>query len=162
MQEIWKDIKGYDGAYKVSNFGNIISLKRTKQLFLKKVINNNGYPFVCLSKKSKQKTYQIHQLVAIHFLNHDPCGLKIVVDHIDNNPLNNNINNLQLISNRKNATKDLFRRKMSSKFIGVYWHIRDKKWVARIKINGKKVFLGYFNDEKKASDAYQNKLKKIT
>ena len=94
--EIWKNVKGFED-YEVSELGNVKSLKLGKERILKNSIDKKGYYKVNLSNKGKTKTFKVHKLVAMAFLNHKPCGYKIVVDHIDNNPLNNNVENLQLI-----------------------------------------------------------------
>ena len=97
--------------------------------------------------------------VSVSFLNHKPCGHKIVVDHINNNKENDKLYNLQLISNRENTVKDI--KGGTSKYTGVCWNKRQCKWQSAIQINGKGKHLGYFKSEKKASQAYQNELKKI-
>lgn len=72
MEEIWVDIKGYDGKYKLSNKGKVISTNynntgKPKELKLK--VNRYGYNEVKLSKNNKTKNYLIITLVAEHFLN---------------------------------------------------------------------------------------------
>lgn len=56
MQEIFKDIDGYEGLYQVSNFGNIKSLKYGKEKILKHCENRYGYLTVTLTKNKKRKT----------------------------------------------------------------------------------------------------------
>ena len=169
MEEIWRDVEGYEGLYQVSNFGNVKSLarvvkwkntKRTiKEKLLKLGFDFRGYLVVGLCKEGKLKTKRIHVLVAIAFLNHTPDGTqKIVVDHIDNNKLNNNLENLQLTSNRHNCSKD---KKGTSKYTGVSWHKASKKWASQIRINGKVKHIGYFSNEIDASKAYQSKLESL-
>tara|TARA_R110000803_G_scaffold171512_2_gene234424 strand:- start:18 stop:524 length:507 start_codon:yes stop_codon:yes gene_type:complete len=167
--EIWKDVKNYEGRYQISNFGNVKSLERivkhsrggdkvVREKILQPGTDGGGYPQVTLHN-SGRVTIKVHRLVAESFLGHEPNGThEIVVDHIDNNPLNNNINNLQLISQRENLSKD---KKGTSKHTGVHWYKRDKKWVSSIRINGKLKHLGRFNCETKAHLAYQNKLKTL-
>lgn len=101
MDVIWKDIKGYEGLYQVSNLGNVKSLIRN--IILKPDVST-GYNRVRLTKRngSKRKLFQIHQLVAVAFLNHKIDGYNKVIDHIDENPLNNNVNNLRIVSQRDN------------------------------------------------------------
>jgi len=162
MQEIFIDILDYEGLYQVSNYGNVKSLnfrRSGKEKILKLGLDTVGYLHVSLSNNGIVKTKLVHQLVAIAFLKHKPDGMKIVVDHIDNNKLNNSLNNLQLISNRENSSKD--RKGYSSKYVGVSWAKRSKKWVAEIRIKGKKIYLGLFTDELEASRAYQKKLNTI-
>ena len=167
--EIWKKVKGYQD-YEVSNFGRVKSIARVvvysngvcrsyNEEVLKGSTNKQGYRKVRLYKDKKGKTRTIHQLVAMAFLNHKPSGMKYIVDHMDNNPLNNNLNNLQVITQRKNMSKD--RKGGASEYTGVSWDKRDSKWYARILIKGKTKFLGRFTDELKAAEAYQTALKEL-
>lgn len=158
MEEIWKDIKGYNGDYQISNLGNVKSLKQTKERLLKLGSNGSGYLKVDLSKNNKCKTRTVHQLVAESFLGHSPNGMKSIVDHIDNNSLNNRVDNLQIITHRKNTSKD---KAGVSKYTGVFWDEKGNKWRALISINNKLIHLGMFHCEIEASNAYQNKLKSI-
>ena len=66
MTEIWKDVKAYECLYKVSNHGEVLS--ELKQGLLKKGKCATGYYSVSLYKNKKQKTFTIHRLVAIHFI----------------------------------------------------------------------------------------------
>jgi len=160
--EVWKDIPEYEGLYKVSNLGNVKSLnynKTGKKKNLKTPIGSDGRRHCNLYLLKKRKLRSVHSLVARAFLNHKPCGFKIVIDHIDNNPLNNNLYNLQLITQRENS--NLKHIKSSSKYVGVYWNKSAEKWQSSIRINGKLKYLGVFTDEKEAAQAYQNELNKI-
>lgn len=166
--EIWKDIPNYEGHYKVSNKGRVKSLKRLVRhsgwgfiTFKSKILKQSlkkGYPSIILHLDGNSLTRQTHQLVAMAFLNHKPCGLKIVVDHINNISTDNRVENLQLISVRKNSSKD---RIGVSKYTGVIWVKKLKKWGASIHFNGKRIHLGNFNNEIKASECYQEALKRI-
>tara|TARA_R110002153_G_scaffold268034_1_gene432522 strand:+ start:51 stop:563 length:513 start_codon:yes stop_codon:yes gene_type:complete len=168
--EIWKEIKGYED-YEVSNLGRVKSLARTiyrsngiSQTFKEKILKpnkgNNGYLKVGLYKGCKVKTKAIHQLVAENFLNHIPCGYKLVVDHINNIKTDNRLENLQVVTNRENSTKDK-RKGCTSKYTGVYWNKSRGKWRSNIKINGKDIYLGYFMDETEAAEAYKTALKEL-
>ncbi len=154
--EVWRDIPNYEDNYQVSNLGNVRSLKNNKIKLLKKTLNNNKRFRVGLSLKGKARVKDVHVLVAIAFLKHTPCGMEIVVDHIDNNSLNNKLYKLQLITQRKNCSKD---KKGYSNYTGVTYH--KGKYMAYIKINNKQKHLGYFKAEKEAAQAYQNELTKI-
>ena len=79
MEEIWKDIEGYEGIYLVRNLGRVKSSKRTvnktekvKTLKQEKILsagkNNHGYMSVMLCVDKKHKTISVHQLVARAFL----------------------------------------------------------------------------------------------
>ena len=169
MKEIWRDIPNYEGYYKISSFGNIKSVSRIvkrgdvlqpiKERLMNQPLDSNGYKHLSLYKKGKRKGFQVHQLVAITFLNHKPNGHKLVVDHIDNNKLNNRLENLQIVTQRKNASKD--RKGGSSKYTGVSWDSNNSKWMANINVNGVNHTLGRYNREVEARDAYLNKLKTI-
>jgi len=169
MKEIWKDIPGYEGYYQVSNLGRVRSLDRVvngrwgntrfKGRVLKPFTSKNDYPQVDLWRDGRGGSMKVHKLVAMAFLNHKPCGYKEVVDHIDNDKTNNSLDNLQLITNRENTSKD--KTGGTSKYVGVYWNKGAQKWQARIWIDGKRKSLGYFDDEYEAHLAYQNELSKI-
>jgi hypothetical protein len=145
QEEVWKEVPGYEGLYNVSNLGRVYSYK-TKRV-LSTPINSVGYKVVNL-KRGKQ--FKIHCLVAMAFLNHKPSGFKMVVDHIDNDKSNNNVANLQVISNRRNLKKD--RKNDTSKHLGVSFNAKNKKWVARIYFNGSNLYLGSYNCELLASN----------
>lgn len=162
FMEIWKDVIGYEGLYQVSNLGNIKSLnynhtKKEKLLTLSK--GSTGYYMVNLYKNKKRKLFCIHQLVAITFLGHEPNKHHFIIDHINDKPLDNRVDNLQIVTQRFNTFKT--QGKGTSKYKGVSWSKTSKKWVARIYYNGKDNHLGCFDNEVEASIAYQNKLKEI-
>lgn len=169
MKEIWKDIDDYKGYYQISNLGRVKSLKRmvngrfglrvVNERILRLPVNSKGYITVSLSKNHKIKTKDIHQLLAIAFLNHKPCGHKLVVDHINGNPLDNRVENLQLITTRENCSKN--RKGGTSKYTGVSWNKTNRCWEAKIVINKKLKHIGVFRKEYDAHLAYQNALQSI-
>ena len=163
MIEKFKSIKGYEGMYEVSNLGKVKSLNYShtkKEKIMEGGVNNLGYRIVTLSKDGEQKTKTVHKLVAEYFLNHKPCGYKLVVNHIDLDKLNNKVSNLEIVTQRENSNHKHL--KSSSKYTGVSWKKSSKKWMACICINGKNKHLGYFTDEKEASNTYQTALRNIT
>jgi len=105
MEEIWKEIKDYEGLYEVSNLGRVRRIKdwcgnKNAKKFkpclriLKPKLNNaNKYYLVSLSKNSKVKYVRIHKLVAETFIPNLE-GLKCV-NHKDGNKLNNRLDNLE-------------------------------------------------------------------
>jgi hypothetical protein len=98
-QEIWKDIKGYEGLYKISSLGRVYS--HVTYRYLKYGINKKtGYPAVCLFKNGKYATKKLHRLIAEAFIP-NPLNLK-EVDHIDRNKKNFNINNLRWVTHSQN------------------------------------------------------------
>jgi hypothetical protein len=168
-EEIWKEIPNYEGLYQVSNFGNVKSLERyvkgkvgdrlqKENILSKRLVGNlgNQYYAVTLCNNKDRKQIKVSVLVAMAFLNHTPNGyVGFTVDHIDNNPLNNNVNNLQVITKRENSSKD---RKGVSKYTGVTFNKKSNKWRSQIWIDGKNKTLGSFDDELEAHRAYQKEL----
>lgn len=103
MQEIWKDIKGWEGLYQVSNLGRVKSLnynkeKTSKVLRTKKA---RGYDRVCLCRKGYHKYISVHRVVAMMFVP-NPDN-KPEVNHIDGNKSNNTVNNLEWVTSRENT-----------------------------------------------------------
>ena len=101
-EEIWKDIKGYDGLYQASNLGRIRSLnfKRTgKEKLLKPSLNRNGYQQVKLCKNGKAKRYFVHRLVYEAFNGEIHEGMQ--VNHKDENPQNNILSNIDTLMTPK-------------------------------------------------------------
>lgn len=170
MEEIWKEVPGYEGLYEVSSQGRVRSLDRVtcnrRGSFIRKgkILKprlNHGYKVVDLHSNKKRRTFRVHQLVAMAFLGHKPDGTQeVVVDHINNNKQDNRLENLQLISQRENASKD--KKGCSSKYTGVSWDKQANKWKSYIKIKGKQKNLGYFKCETAAFLAYQAELSKIS
>lgn len=106
--EIWKDIKGYEGLYQVSNLGNIKSLKRntTHERILVPRVGRDGYKYVGLCKDGIIKTKKIHRLVAETFIP-NPTNLS-QINHKDGNKINNLLENLEWCNasyNQKHAIK---------------------------------------------------------
>ena len=167
--EIWRDIPEYEGLYQVSNLGRVKSLSRyinrpigsyyTKERILKNRINSSGYYLIQLFKDGNMKNIFIHQLVAIAFLNHKPNGYKLVVDHINDNKLDNRVENLQIVTQRFNTRKT--QGNNTSRYKGVSWVKSLNRWRAIIFINGKNKYLGVFKCELAASHAYQKALKEL-
>ena len=157
--EIFKDIPNYEGSYQVSDLGNVKSLRYGKERILKPATHKSGYLHLGLRKDCKRKDKNIHQLVAESFLNHVPCGTKLVVNHINFNKHDNRIENLELVTSRENG--NLKHINSTSEYTGVCWDKLRKKWKASISINGNTKYLGSFTCEKEASEAYQFKLKNI-
>lgn len=92
MEEVWKDIVGYEGLYQVSNFGRV----KNNNKLLKGYIAGRGYIYVVLYKNNIRKHKTIHSLVALHFIE-NPDNL-YTINHKDENKLNNRVDNLEWMS----------------------------------------------------------------
>ena len=171
MEEIFKDIPNYEGRYQVSNLGRVKSLDRMitesngkKRLLngrvLKAVLNKIGYYQVNLRKDSKTKTRKVHQLVAEVFLNHIPCGHKLIVNHKNFIRHDNRLENLRLVTQAENNLNKVTENK--SQYEGVKWSVPADKWMASITIGATYHFLDYFDLELEAAYAYKDALNKFS
>jgi hypothetical protein len=82
------------------------------------------------------------------------------VDHIDGDGLNNTRSNLRVCTNAQNQYNSRKPSNNTSGFKGVSWHKRNKKWLARIKVNNKQNNLGYFDSLIEAAQAYDEAAKR--
>lgn len=103
MEEIWKDIIGFENYYQISNFGRIKSLSYNKAGF-EKVLKLNKSPFyyqILLCAEGVRKSIKVHRLVAIHFIP-NPENKK-EVNHKDFDKLNNHVDNLEWVTPKENS-----------------------------------------------------------
>ena len=112
MEEIWKDIKSYEGRYQISNFGRVKSLPRiayrstssfkVSEKILKSGLDKLGYERIRLGSKAHndKSTYKVHRLVAIAFV--DNADSKAEVNHRDSIKTNNRADNLEWSSRKEN------------------------------------------------------------
>jgi len=101
MEEIWKDIKGYEGIYRISNFGNLMSSRSGKWRVMSNTNKKGWYFTVVLHKADAKKTQRIHRLVYETFVGEIPKGFTI--HHKDFNCQNNRIDNLELLSTKEHS-----------------------------------------------------------
>lgn len=128
MEEIWRDIKGYEGYYMVSNLGRVKSLDRYilksngRKEFNKGKIKTLSYNKrtnvyeVHLKRDGKRKCMKIHRLVAEAFIINDDPVNKTTVNHIDGDRSNNMLNNLEWASYSENLKHayDVLKRPINS------------------------------------------------
>ncbi len=127
--ETWKIIEGF-GNYSVSDHGNVKNNKTGR--ILKNCLNGHGYAQVQLCKDQKRSGLKVHRLVALLFLPN--LDGKPMVDHIDNNILNNNINILRWATYSKNQHNRLVNINNKCGHKGVIWHKGNKKWHSQITV----------------------------
>lgn len=106
IQEIWKDIDGFEGLYEISNKGRVKTLKprrgmKSKEGLIAVTHDSWGYPRVLIYKDKKVHAKRIHRLVAINFIP-NPLN-KVSVNHIDGNKLNNHVDNLEWSTWKENS-----------------------------------------------------------
>lgn len=107
FMEQWKDIKGFEGLYKISNLGRVKSLKRldsigrrVKERILRFKVNRYGYYYAELHNDGKSKSIKIHRLVASAFINNKEG--KLEVNHKDGIKANNSLINLEWATRSEN------------------------------------------------------------
>lgn len=140
--EIWKDIKGYEGKYQISNFGRVKSCQRIimhifgnfkipKPRTVKEKIRrpklNKATGYLCVElndgERGKSTTRTIHSLVAKTFIKNFRTRRRdktVTINHKDGNKLNNNVDNLEIISIGDNV-RHMFKNNMSSNCIRVIY-----------------------------------------
>lgn len=110
MQELWKDIEGYEGIYQVSNFGRIKSCERVittkrglwhiKEKIIHGSVRNDGYIMVALKNNGRNKRVLVHRLVAQAFIPNPNCHP--IINHKDEVRSNNVVDNLEWCTNEYN------------------------------------------------------------
>lgn len=122
--------------YKLTAGGELLTIQNVAS-------NKLGYNVInCNGKK-----YSRHRIIAYSYLELDLDNPKIQVDHIDGNRLNNDLSNLRLVNHQQNQWN-------RTRALGYYFHKQNQNWVSRIKLNGKNIHLGCFDNETKARAAY--------
>lgn len=104
MTEIWKQIKGYEGMYEISNFGRVKSLVRKgviKEKILKNQLDINGYYIVTPKKYGIQKNTRVHRLVTEAFIKN--IENKPQINHKDGIKTNNHVDNLEWCTQKENS-----------------------------------------------------------
>ena len=148
IMEKWVKVFGFEELYEVSNYGNI----RNSKFIMKQQLDKHGYKYICLTKNKIQKKFKVHRIVLSSFLGEQK---DLVCNHKDKNRQNNNLDNLEWVSNIENHFHKNINLNNTSKYVVVAWDSRKRKWVSYINFNKKKVHLGVFDSEE---DAHKSRL----
>jgi hypothetical protein len=113
MEEIWKDVVGYEGIYKVSDLGNVkrvssfsgVNKKYLGDYHLKVRDNGKGYYRIKLTKNNKSKRVMLHRIIAQAFIKNEHN--KPFVNHIDHNKKNNSLSNLEWCTQSENILHEV-------------------------------------------------------
>ena len=142
-EEVWKDIRGYEGYYQISNLGKVRSLLRTfickdgksqtnPMVILKHCVHKDGYHLVGLTKNNKQRQALVHRLVAEAFI-FNPDN-KPEVNHISGDKNDNSVFNLEWVSRSENMRHRIDVLKFKGSLYGKLGKLNPKhKFVEQIK-----------------------------
>lgn len=160
--EIWKQIKGFENVFEISNLGNVKRLKcrwAKNDRILKPNVGKRGYFVVNLSLKGFNKVVTIHRLVAIAFIP-NPKN-KREVNHKDGNKQNNSIENLEWVTpseNSRHAIKSQHIKKFNKPRGS---HLEKGKWVSSIRFDKNLIYLGRYKTKTEAQQKYYEKFKQL-
>ncbi len=115
--------------------------------------NSTYYAFRGTKTKKGQRTVRMHRVIM-------NTSKRQEVDHIDHNGLNNQRSNLRNCTFKQNQANKIKKKNCYSKYKGVYWFNKVKKWASYIRINGVLKYLGTFSSEIEAAKTYNNEAKK--
>lgn len=134
MEEIWKDIKGWEGKHQISNYGRIKTfnyMNRGNDVIREGFENDKGYLKITFSNKYKKEIHRINRLEAITFGLSIPEHLKNVpiekldVEHIDGNRKNNRLDNLRWTTHKENCNNPITLQRYSKSHIGLLINRKD-------------------------------------
>lgn len=151
QEELWKAIKGYEGLYQVSNLGKIKNLITNK--ILKGFYNKKGYLSVKLYNKNNTKTFYIHRLVALNFINNTEN--KLQVNHINGIKDDNNLSNLEWCTNVENMNHRY--TSLGKEKYSLYFNKERNLWESYINYKGTKINLGRFKHKNDALKVFEEK-----
>ena len=137
MEEIWKDIDGYDGVYQASSFGRLRRVRHddfrhmSKRLGILKLRRGPRYDLASFCHHGKRTNASLHTIIARTFLSVPPCcptcKTPYDVNHIDENTHNNRADNLEYVTHVENTRRSRKKQQRAS------WKILTDEKVAQIK-----------------------------
>jgi len=151
--EEWKSFHDYS----VSSFGNIKKNERLLKPTIFKKDDKLDSLIITLKINDKQKCFRVHRLIASLFIP-NPDN-KPIIDHIDNNPLNNNVSNLRWASVSQNNCNRGCKNKLGMK--GVSFDKKRNLYQVQVKFEGQRYWLGRFKTAEEAFEAYKEKAKEL-
>lgn len=117
----FKEIEGYDKYY-ITDEGKVYSDKYNERRELSPRKNQRGYLYVNLCKNGKYKSVMVHKLVAKHFLENYTETLQ--VNHIDGNKLNNDVSNLEMVTQSENIRHAIKHKLLTPKSHESHWYAK--------------------------------------
>ena len=150
LQEVFEYI---DEKLWRKSFVDTLGHRRPRKLVENRSNSCDGYCQV----KFKGRMVRYHVVVFVLLKGDIPAGY--VIDHIDGNTINNNISNLRLVTNRQNNQNRAIHR--NGRLVGCFYDKQRRKWRAQIGVNGKRKYLGLFDTEQEAHEAYTGCLEEI-
>ena len=162
--EEWKDIKGYEGIYQVSNTGRVRSFLKKDGLVGYRlsdtpkeralIEHGNGYIYVTLSKDGRNANHYVHRLVAEAFIGDIPKGC--VINHIDYNKSNNCSDNLEITTQKGNVIHSVEKMRKPRKG-GENRYIRYRSQYGYYEVTVNRKYLGCYKsieEARKVRDQY--------
>ncbi len=150
MKEEWRDVKGFEGIYQISNKGRLKSFKAVKEGKIMSIKNKTGwYLGTVLTYKNKRKSIKIHQLVCEHFYGETPKHHNI--HHIDGNKQNNHISNLSFVNTKLHSSITLKENPGMLNGMHRYNKLIKPRVVMQFSLEGK--FIQEFQNAKEAERA---------
>ena len=116
--------------------------------------NTDGFYAVRHMENNHKKMIRMHRIIM-------NCPINKEIDHINHNTLDNRKENLRIVTVNQNQQNAIKHKSLSSKYKGVCWDKRNKKWLVQIIYNNKRIFSKRFVDEIDAKNAYNKKAKEL-
>jgi hypothetical protein len=126
-------IMGFENLYEIDEYGTVYGIGKgqgRKPRILKNCVSNDGYYYVGLCKNAERHAFRIHRLLASHFIYNENPDVNTVVNHKDNKPLNNDLSNLEWVTQEENAQGKncLMNIDNTSGYTNISYHKLRKLW----------------------------------